>query len=66
MDWTDWSECTVTCGRGTQIRKRACTHKLMPMCSGHNINSRICNIQTCPGNKFKCVCLYKRFKCRKY
>lgn len=61
--WSVWSDCSVTCGRGNQIRTRACinppprnngTH-----CPGADREMQHCHIAPCLGNKvfFTCVVL---------
>ena len=53
-EWSEWSQCTVTCGGGSQERKRACVsltdvkHHQELICEGEPIQSRSCNDQTCP------------------
>ena len=47
--WTNWSECSKSCGTGTQ--KRVCTNPT-PMHGGAECKreaARDCNMQGCPG-----------------
>jgi len=53
-EWTDLSECTVTCGGGVQERSRECTNP-KPANGGRNceglgpsMESQECNTQACP------------------
>ncbi|XP_014674902.1 PREDICTED: SCO-spondin-like [Priapulus caudatus] len=50
QEWGEWTECTLTCGSGSQDRERECTKALHGgfNCSGNATNSRICNTQFCP------------------
>jgi hypothetical protein len=57
--WTDWGSygsCSVTCGGGTQIRRRSCTNPAPSIlgedCAGPSNSSRECNTQICPSKKF--------------
>ena len=57
--WDHWS-CSVTCGRGTETRKRRCMSG--NDCRGNSEESRACNKQTCPGetNKTKSLAIKKQ------
>eukprot|EP00112_Aurelia_sp_Birch-Aquarium-sp1_P015438 Seg3419.1 transcript_id=Seg3419.1/GoldUCD/mRNA.D3Y31 product=Ectin protein_id=Seg3419.1/GoldUCD/D3Y31 len=44
--WSDWSQCTVTCGKGSLSRARSCLHW---KCDGKVIDIKECNKQDCPG-----------------
>ena len=49
--WSDWNECSRTCGSGIQFRKRVCIHPKGDLfCLGEKVQSRLCNGQHCPGN----------------
>lgn len=52
--WTSFSTCTVTCGGGESKRTRNCTSPLPQHggknCSGVNNETKICNIDHCPGD----------------
>ncbi|KAL9971012.1 hypothetical protein ACROYT_G023488 [Oculina patagonica] len=50
-NWSDWNECTRTCGSGIQFRKRVCIHpKGELFCLGEKVQSRLCNSHHCPVN----------------
>ncbi|XP_059412451.1 adhesion G protein-coupled receptor B2 isoform X7 [Carassius carassius] len=49
-DWSSWSLCSVTCGRGTRTRSRIC---VLPQhgskgCGGPEVQTKLCNIAVCP------------------
>ncbi|CAJ0945104.1 unnamed protein product, partial [Mesorhabditis belari] len=44
-EWGDWSECSQTCGQGTQIRTRTCDGN---GCEGPTKEMRFCQISVCP------------------
>ncbi|XP_078604169.1 hemicentin-1-like isoform X2 [Branchiostoma floridae x Branchiostoma japonicum] len=51
--WTDWSECSATCGRGERIRTRSC-NKPEPRyggnsCLGDSSQVQACRIRSCRG-----------------
>jgi hypothetical protein len=50
--WTDWSECSVTCGGGTQHRARECVRPTVRngqlTCEGSAFEDRKCNTNQCP------------------
>lgn len=54
--FTNWSDCTETCGGGEQTRTRTCTNPEPQLggkdCSsfGPDFEKRKCNTQKCPGN----------------
>ena len=45
--WGNWSECSMTCGNGTQFRTRKCTED----CKNTSIEVQYkdCNMGCCPG-----------------
>ena len=47
--WSSWGSwtCSVTCGRGAEIRSRRCMFG--NTCRGNSDERRTCNKQTCPG-----------------
>ena len=51
--WSDWSECSVACGGGTQSRYRTCTNPAPAHggadCSGPASETRTCRQNDCPG-----------------
>ncbi|XP_052257629.1 SCO-spondin-like [Dreissena polymorpha] len=48
--WSDWTECTVTCGTGSQYRNRTCEgpYHSGENCSGAWDELRDCNTDMCP------------------
>ncbi|XP_036397842.1 adhesion G protein-coupled receptor B2-like isoform X1 [Megalops cyprinoides] len=49
-EWSPWSLCSVTCGRGSRTRTRSC---MAPQhggkaCGGPELQSKVCNIAVCP------------------
>ena len=55
-EWTSWSQCTATCGGGTQMRKRTCTNpppenggkSCLDQGLGPELETQMCNVQPCP------------------
>lgn len=51
-NWTEWSECDVPCGNGTQQRMRMCNNPIPRNaglnCTGPTIEKRNCSKHTCP------------------
>jgi len=49
-EWTDWSQCTVSCGGGTSQRSRTCkpAENGGIDCVGDSVETRDCNTQVCP------------------
>ena len=52
-EWSDWNECTVTCGGGEQNRFRSCDNPLPAFggkpCPGERQGTRPCNEFPCAG-----------------
>ncbi|XP_041933395.1 adhesion G protein-coupled receptor B2-like [Alosa sapidissima] len=49
-DWSAWSLCSATCGRGSRTRSRSCVEPLeaSATCRGPEVQSKLCNIAVCP------------------
>ncbi|CAG2202260.1 Hemicentin-1,Coadhesin,Adhesion G protein-coupled receptor B3,Adhesion G protein-coupled receptor B2,Thrombospondin-1,Mucin-like protein [Mytilus edulis] len=52
--WTCWTHCSVTCGSGSQERRRTCQNpplaKIGPDCSKSTSESKTCTLTACPIN----------------
>lgn len=48
--WTDWSSCSVTCGKGRQIRWRHCTHDCT--LAETEMEEKSCQLPACKPGKF--------------
>ncbi|XP_078043353.1 uncharacterized protein LOC144473394 [Augochlora pura] len=48
--WTDWSSCSVTCGKGRQIRWRYCLHDCTV--AETEMEEKACQLPACPPGKF--------------
>ena len=50
--WSEWVDCSVTCGGGTQLRSRLVAQAAQnggSQCGGSLVESQICNNQSCLG-----------------
>lgn len=49
-EWESWSECTLTCGTGTQFRNRTCDGPYFDgaPCNGSDLETQDCNTHNCP------------------
>ncbi|XP_061197855.1 SCO-spondin-like isoform X2 [Saccostrea echinata] len=78
-EWGVWSECSVTCGGGTTIRRRFCSNPTPQyggkLCLGSSNETRVCNTESCsicenPNTEFECHnkahCVDKTFVCDGY
>ena len=58
--WTAWSNCSASCGVGTQLRSRFIEENAQnggSGCSGESAESKTCNLDLCPaGNVPHCWC----------
>lgn len=43
-DWSDWTECSIPCGGGRQVRNRTC---LSVTCSDDLYDMQTCNEEPC-------------------
>uniref|UniRef100_A0A3P8W5P6 Adhesion G protein-coupled receptor B1 n=1 Tax=Cynoglossus semilaevis TaxID=244447 RepID=A0A3P8W5P6_CYNSE len=52
-EWSPWSLCSSTCGRGYRSRTRTCTPPQFggDPCDGPEKQTKFCNIAVCPGKK---------------
>ncbi|CAK9797463.1 hypothetical protein ANTQUA_LOCUS1177 [Anthophora quadrimaculata] len=48
--WTDWSSCSVTCGKGRQIRWRYCLRECTT--AETEMEEKACQLPACPPGKF--------------
>lgn len=50
-EWSPWSLCSVTCGRGARTRTRRCvaSRRGGKACEGPELQAKPCNIAICPG-----------------
>ncbi|XP_011059764.1 PREDICTED: uncharacterized protein LOC105149203 [Acromyrmex echinatior] len=48
--WMDWSSCSVTCGKGRQIRWRHCLHDCND--AETEMEEKACQLPACPPSKF--------------
>ena len=46
--WSEWSDCSASCGEGEQVRTRVCQSELPLSCEDHDAESRICSQKACP------------------
>uniref|UniRef100_A0A4W3JUX1 Adhesion G protein-coupled receptor B2 n=1 Tax=Callorhinchus milii TaxID=7868 RepID=A0A4W3JUX1_CALMI len=49
-EWSPWSLCSVTCGRGSRTRSRICSAPQHggKLCEGPELQTKLCNIALCP------------------
>ncbi|VDI00055.1 Hypothetical predicted protein, partial [Mytilus galloprovincialis] len=51
-EWNEWSECTISCGKGYKLRNRSCTDPSPQfggeLCNGNETETDICNTNDCP------------------
>ena len=58
-DWSDWGECSATCGEGTRMRKRTCNNILNKvLCVGDDTQVEKCNQELCKGFKINSYACY--------
>ncbi|XP_065185495.1 A disintegrin and metalloproteinase with thrombospondin motifs 18-like isoform X1 [Sycon ciliatum] len=55
-DFSDWTDCSLSCAGGIAYRSRSCTNPKPAEggrnCTGHRIENRMCNVQPCgPGQR---------------
>lgn len=54
--WSDWKQCSASCGRGLQMRTRSCVSTLNGMeidhsCLGPKVQTKRCRLRRCPGKR---------------
>uniref|UniRef100_H2YNM4 ShKT domain-containing protein n=1 Tax=Ciona savignyi TaxID=51511 RepID=H2YNM4_CIOSA len=59
--WSEFGQCSVTCGEGVQERRRTC--ELEQGCNGVTVETRSCQVRTCPGTQQVVPCLNRFVKC---
>ena len=51
-NWSDWGECSKTCGSGYEARSRNCTDPTPQFggdnCTDHDIETKYCHEANCP------------------
>ena len=51
--WSEWSDCSATCGTGLSLRSRSCTNPASVAggsdCAGESVETMECDIASCPG-----------------
>ena len=56
-NWGSWGKCTMSCGRGSQKRTRACDNPPPQhggaQCTGPLTSTQDCNTQKCPSKTFR-------------
>ena len=48
QEWTAWSQCSHSCGRGLQMRARGC----IGTCEGNSTETKNCLVSECRGDVF--------------
>lgn len=49
--WSEWTQCSKSCGGGTRLRTRTCKDK-NSLCWGEIKPEQFCNVDPCPGVYF--------------
>ena len=66
-NWSEYTECTTTCGGGEQNRNRSCTNPVPQYdgrnCTGQEVDIRNCSEHPCPGEFFSFFILLPIFTC---
>ena len=61
-DWTEWGQCSETCGEGLAERSRTCDSPLAQhggrKCTGKDSDRQSCNLKPCARKfiDFSCIC----------
>ena len=53
LAWGNWSECTTSCGLGSKMRGRLCSHQPIngsEQCDGNAFEFDNCTVAECPGD----------------
>ena len=51
-EWSNWTICSVSCGKGVKRRTRNCTNPSLlngANCTGNYTEQKVCNEGQCPG-----------------
>ena len=52
LAWGNWSQCTASCGQGSKVRARTCSHQPIngsEQCDGNAFEFENCTMAECPG-----------------
>ena len=66
-EWSNYGECSATCGKGSHTRNRKCNSPLPSgggsTCSGESLETKDCEETRCPGISFlTMLCIYKIYQ----
>lgn len=60
INWSEWEDCSVSCGNGTRNRNRTCVEPQYggKPCEGPDLESEYCNLVECPGKGRQFCCIF--------